>query len=256
MRRALIGSSGFVGGTLARQASFDTHYHSRNIGDIDGHRFDLVVCAGAPAAKWKANKDPAADLANLQMLMEHLGRVKTRHLVLVSTVDVYPVPAEVDEETPIDASAGGAYGRHRLLLERFVTQRFDATVVRLPGLFGAGLKKNAVYDLLHDNCLDALQPRSSFQFYDMARLWSDLERVLGSGLRLVNFATEPVVLGDVARFVFGRELPPSQAPLARYDFRTRHGALWGRSGGYLLGRDAVLAAMRAFVATERAGSAP
>jgi nucleoside-diphosphate-sugar epimerase len=252
VRRALIGSTGFVGGALARQAPFDALYHSTDIAGIAGRSFDLVVCAGAPAAKWKANQQPEADLANLEVLMGHLATVRARRFVLVSTVDVYPTPVGVDEETPIDRAAGSAYGRHRLLLERFARDRFDATVLRLPALFGEGLRKNAIYDLLHDNCVDALQPRSSFQFYDVARLWSDLERVGQAGLRIVNLATEPLVLGDVARAVFGRELPPSQAPVARYDFRSRHSGLWGRGDGYLCGRDAVLEAMAAFVRTERA----
>lgn len=252
MRRALIGSTGFVGGTLARQLTFDAAYHSTDIGGIEGRSFDLVVCAGAPAAKWKANQQPEADLANLEVLMRHLGSVAARKVVLISTVDVYPSPFGVDEETPIPAAGGGAYGRHRLLLERFAAERFDTTIVRLPALFGEGLRKNAVYDLLHDNCVEALQPRSSFQFYDMSRLWSDVERVLAAGLRLVNFATPPLVLGDLARQIFGRDLAPSDGPVASYDFRTRHAGLWGRGDGYLCGRDEVLAGMAAFARAERA----
>jgi nucleoside-diphosphate-sugar epimerase len=254
MPSALVGHSGFVGGTLLRQASFDAIYRSTDIAEIDGRSFDLVVCAGAPAAKWKANREPDADRANLEGLMAHLATVRARRLLLISTVDVYPVPVGVDEASPIDAGAGSAYGRHRLRLERFCGERFDATIVRLPALFGAGLKKNAIYDLLHDNCLDQLQPASSFQFYDLAGLWRDLERVLAAGPRLVNFATAPLVLGEIAARAFGRELPPRpDLPVVRYDFRTRHAALWGRAGDYLQGADEVLERLAAFVAAERAG---
>ena len=51
---ALIGYSGFVGGNLLRQRSFDACFNSSNIEAIAGRSFDLVVCAGAPAEKWKA----------------------------------------------------------------------------------------------------------------------------------------------------------------------------------------------------------
>jgi hypothetical protein len=47
---ALIGHSGFVGTNLHRQRPFDYLYNSKNIGDICGRSFELIVCAGIPAA--------------------------------------------------------------------------------------------------------------------------------------------------------------------------------------------------------------
>lgn len=49
MTKALIGYTGFVGTTLLKQTKFDDFYRSTNINDIKGKKFDLVVCAGAPA---------------------------------------------------------------------------------------------------------------------------------------------------------------------------------------------------------------
>ena len=51
MKTALIGSTGFVGGNLQRQAAFDDGYHSRNIESLAGKSYDLIVCAGAPAVQ-------------------------------------------------------------------------------------------------------------------------------------------------------------------------------------------------------------
>ncbi len=253
MIAALVGHTGFVGETLKRQARFDALYRSTDIGEIDGREFDLVVCAGAPAAKWIANREPEADRAGLERLQLHLGRCRARRFVLVSTVDVYPDPRGVDEESPIVPDPRNAYGTNRFALERFCRGRFDATVVRLPALFGHGLRKNAVYDLLHDNQVEKLQPLSAFQFYDMSLLWADLQRIEAAGVKLVNMAVEPLTLGDVAREAFGRELPPNPgAGVARYDFRTRHAALWGRGDGYAYGARETMERMRAFVATERA----
>ncbi len=250
MTTALIGSTGFVGSTLLREVSFDATYHSPNINQIEGRDFDLVVCAGAPAAKWKANKEPEADLANIQKLMGHISRAKVRRFVLVSTIDVYPTPVGVDENT-VPNSSGGAYGANRLVLEKFAKDNFGATVIRLPGLFGEGLKKNAVYDLINDNCLDVLQPLSSFQFYDMSELWRDIQRLLEKDVKLVNLVTEPVTLDEIATQIFGRKLPPLASQPARYDARTRHAALWGRSDGYIQGKGEVLERMKAFVEAER-----
>jgi nucleoside-diphosphate-sugar epimerase len=253
MPKALIGHSGFVGETLKRQASFDSLFRSSDIALIDGREFDLVVCAGATAAKWKANQEPEADRANVHRLMEHLARLRARRFILVSTVDVYPRPKDVDEGSPIVPDPTNAYGTNRLELEKFCQNRFDALVVRLPALFGQGLRKNAVYDLLHDNCIHQLQPLSTYQLFDMALLWEDLQKIEVSGLKTVNLATEPLSLADIARIAFGRILPENpRTPVARYDSRTRHGLLWGRADGYAYGADETVARLSAFVAAERA----
>ena len=57
---ALIGYTGFVGSNLLRQRPFDACFNSSNIDQIAGRSFDLVVCCGARAEKWKANADPEA----------------------------------------------------------------------------------------------------------------------------------------------------------------------------------------------------
>ncbi len=254
MTTALIGSTGFVGGTLLRQAAFDDLYHSRNIEEIVGRTYDLLVCAAMPAEKWKANREPERDRATLDRLTGCLAQVRAEQVVLISTVDVYPIPLGVDESTPIDPRAAAPYGRHRYLLEEFVRERFPATVVRLPGLFGPGLRKNAVFDLLTGNMLQAIAPDSVFQFYPLTRLWQDIATARAAGLPLVNFAVEGTSVREVAAEAFGMDFHnDTPRPAVRYDMRTLHHGLYGGAGGYMLGRGDVLAAMRAFVSQVRAG---
>ncbi len=136
---ALIGYSGFVGQTLLRQTSFTDLFRSTNIGEVHGRHFDLVICSAAPAQKWIANREPAADRSNIQSLMEHLSRVSCERFVLISTVDVFKSPVGVDEETPVDENGLHPYGLHRRELEKFVESHFATHhVVRLPGLVGPG----------------------------------------------------------------------------------------------------------------------
>lgn len=249
---ALIGHSGFVGGNLLRQAHFDASYRGSDIETIAGRSFDVVVCAGAPAAKWIANAKPAEDMANLERLMAALAQVQAGRVVLLSTIDVLSDPNGADEHTPFDPEAASAYGRHRHRLETFVQARFPTLTVRLPGLFGPGLKKNAVYDLLHGNQTEKIHADDQFQFYDLRRLWADLTRCEAAGLDLVHFATEPVRMRDVAKVAFGIDFdgyPPRDA--VRYDFRTCHAGRLGGGGGYLYDRATVLADLAAFVASER-----
>ena len=68
---ALIGHTGFVGGTLLRQCPFDATFNSRNIQDIRGGHFDRIVCAGVSAVKWLANKEPEADSVSVPSLRLH-----------------------------------------------------------------------------------------------------------------------------------------------------------------------------------------
>lgn len=252
MYSALIGYTGFVGSNLQRQRPFDQVYNRSNIEEITGREFDLVVCAGAPAEKWRANQDPQADLAGIRRLQKALDRARAERAVLISTIDVYPEPCGVDEATAIDPDAGHAYGRHRQMLERFVADRFDTLVIRLPGLFGRGLKKNAVYDFLNDNQIEKIDSRAIYQFYGLDNLWGDIEAAHEAGLRLLNIATEPVRVDEVARHAFGIEFHNEIDPEpARYDMRSRHAEFFGGTGRYLQSRDQVLEELTVFVRSER-----
>ncbi|MFM7521454.1 MAG: NAD-dependent epimerase/dehydratase family protein [Planctomycetota bacterium] len=250
MGDALVGSTGLVGGTLLRQRRFADCYRSTDIERIAGRRYDTIWCAGAPAEKWKANHDPAADRANLARLVAALVAAEARRVVVISTVDVFGDPSGVTEAD--EPSQATAYGRHRLELERALAARFPALVVRLPALYGRGMKKNAVYDLLHGNQPEKIDCRARYQFYDLERLAADVDRARLAGLSLVHLATEPVSMAAVARHAFGIEFAnclPGKAPA--YDFRTRHGEVFGRSGPYVAGAAEVLDGIRAFVAVER-----
>jgi nucleoside-diphosphate-sugar epimerase len=252
---ALVGYTGFVGGNLMAQHGFDALYNSSNIDEIAGHSFDLIVCAGAPAEKWKANADPAHDLANIERLAAAVTRASARRFVLVSTVDVFGSPIGVDEQSPVSTEGLHAYGRDRRLLEERLAARFDTTIVRLPGLYGPGLKKNVIFDFLHDNDVQKIDSRGVFQFYDTTRLWSDIEITMQHRLPLVHLATEPVSVADVVRAAFGIEFDnPVAANPARYDMRTRHAPLFGGEGPYIESSQQVLDGIAAYAARERGGA--
>ena len=252
MSDALIGYSGFVGSAMLRARSFDACYRSTDIATIRHRHFDLVVCCGAPAEKWRANRDPGEDRARLATLTDALAHVRAERFVLISTIDVYPHPSGVDEATIIDPSAGQPYGRHRLELEAFCRSHFATTVVRLPGLYGQGLRKNAVFDLLHDRLVDAIAGNARLQLYDADRVWSDVQRVLAAGADTVNITAEPVAMSDVATRVFNRTLPtPWSHSAASYDVRSRYAHLVGGDNGYWFDAATVFDGLQRFVARER-----
>jgi nucleoside-diphosphate-sugar epimerase len=253
MTDALIGHTGFVGGNLLRQHPFEALFNSKNIEEIAGRSFDLVVCSGARAEKWKANAEPERDREEIERLMRALMQVNARKVVLISTVDVFLNPVDVDETSPVATAGLHAYGRNRRTLEEMVASRFDGLIVRLPALYGHGLKKNIIYDFLHDNDVRKIDSRGLFQFYNVDRLWGDIRVALDSGLDVVHLPTEPVSVADVARGAFGLEFTNEIAATpVRYDVRTRHAALFGGSGNYIETRAQQLAGIAEFVARERA----
>jgi nucleoside-diphosphate-sugar epimerase len=252
MKRALIGHSGFVGSTLLRQTSYDDLFRSTDIEAIAGRHYGFIVCAGAPAQKWLANKDPRSDAHSIDRLIGALARTTCDRFVLISTVDVFAQPVEVDEDNePVNANLH-AYGLNRRRLERFVKDRFaNHLIVRLPALVGPGLRKNVIFDLHNDNNLGAADSRAVFQFYPMVNLSQDIEAAIANGLRLIHLTAEPVSVAEVASAGFGRELRnETAAPPVRYDFRTRHASMFNGHGFYQYTKRESLLAIRAYAQSE------
>lgn len=248
MRSALIGYTGFVGGNLQRQHSFTDFYNSKNIDSIRGQQFDLVVCAGVQAKKWLANKEPDWDWQGIQQLMAQLDTIQAKRFVLISTIDVYPSPLHVDEATPIDLAACHPYGKHRLQLEQWVAQRFEQHyILRLPALFGQGLRKNVIYDFLNNNNLHQIHQDGVFQFYDLKYLWADIQKAITHNIRLLNLSTEPVSVAEIAEQIFNNGFTNNMpVPGPRYDYYSQHAALWGGQN-YQYSKQQVLADMKEFV---------
>ena len=246
---ALIGFSGFVGGNLKEQHEFDVCFNSTNFTAMMADHYDLVVCAGISAAKWVANNNPREDKARISALTDVLSSVRAQRFVLISTIDVYPILSGVDEDYNCHVVENHPYGVHRLEFEDFVSQQFENSfIVRLPGLFGRGLKKNLIFDLLNNNCLEMINSRSSFQYYDLSRLWHDIEIVIKSGTRKVNLFTEPIVSQQIIETFFpGKVVGQEAASEAHYDLYTKNSHLFGARGPYVRSKEDVLHQLKEFV---------
>jgi hypothetical protein len=252
---ALIGYTGFVGGALRRATAFDCLFNSGNVTDMVGRSFDLIVCAGLPAAKWRANNDPEADRANMLKLSKVLEGVNAREFILISTIDVYPDPSlPLDEDSIIHFERNTFYGRHRYEFEEFVRSRFPLVrIIRLAALFGTGLKKNALYDLLHDNLLANINPAAIFQWYPTRRLATDIELIRTENLFLVNLFTEPLAMSQIIDAFFPNVVVgPSREPAPHYALKTRHGRLFGGDDSYAINSGSLLKELARYIMAVRA----
>jgi dTDP-4-dehydrorhamnose reductase len=252
MKDALIGHTGYVGTTLLKQRTFEHHFRSTNINEIDGEEFDLAVCAAAPAQKWIANREPEADMIKIEGLIAHLKTISCKTFVLVSTVDVFKRPIGVNEDTSVEEAGLHAYGLHRRLLEKFVETHFPRhLIVRLPGLVGPGLRKNVIFDFLNKNNFHAIESRGMFQFYPMTNLWYDIQIALNAGLKLVHLTAAPVSVAEISTAGFGKSFSQTLAnPPASYDLQSKYAAMFGGHGAYQYSKRETIQAVRAYAQSE------
>lgn len=148
MITALVGYTGFVGQNLCLSHNFDALYNSKNIKEAYGTKPDLLIYAGIRAEMFTANNFPDKDFANIQEAIDNIKKISPKKLVLISTISVYP-KFQGDETTDIDRDENTAYGKNRRFLEKWVEQNLgDYLIVRLPALYGKGIKKNFIFDMI------------------------------------------------------------------------------------------------------------
>jgi nucleoside-diphosphate-sugar epimerase len=242
--RTLLGHTGFVGETLLEQARFDGQFSRGNIAESKDTHSELLICSAAPAQKWWANANATEDLANIQSLVSTLESMQAVKAVLISTVDVFDNPLEIDEDSTQVTSVQNAYGKNRRYLENEFTRIFkEALVVRLPGLVGPRLRKNALFDLKNDNQVSMLNGASVFQFYPMEKLWEDLTLAIDNKLELLHLTSEPTSLGYIAKSIFGIELENLPDPVI-YNLQTKYATLWGKQSRFQYTADQCLAAIK------------
>jgi len=255
---ALVGYSGFVGGNLKRRHRFDGLYNTQNIGDIAGKAYDVLVLSATDARRWWANLHPQEDKDGIDRLLSSLEGVAAGRVVLISTIDVLPQQfPDVDEDFDPCGHENHAYGSNRLYLEGALKERFgEVCVVRLPSLFGSGLKKNVIYDLLNGNQPEKINPLSSFQYYDLDVLWEHIELVMRDRLPVVHLFPAPVTCAEI----IDRFFPEAEAscggdagPASRYAFRTKYSNLFGGPDGYLWSREEVFRRLGLFIERYRRG---
>jgi hypothetical protein len=147
---ALVGHSGFVGGALARQHGFAHRFNSTSIERMGALACGTLVCAAAPGSMVEANRAPERDRAAIHALIARLETARPERFVLISSIAVLADFAGGDDEGTNRFQQDLAYGRHRRELEAFVEARFARhLIVRLPALFGPGLRKNFLFDLMN-----------------------------------------------------------------------------------------------------------
>jgi hypothetical protein len=222
---ALIGFTGFVGGHLLHRIKNCEYYNSSNISTIENKMFDTVYCCGLYAEKWKANKNAEEDLKGINLLISYLSKIKCNKFILISTVDVLNCEFEqYEEQMDIIYSkySTHSYGINRRNFELWCLATFiECYIFRLPALFGRGLKKNPLYDLINNNNVHLLRGHWEFQWYNIEWLYEDIQKHVSKNIKLVNLVTPPIKLSTIQKLFFpSNELSNDKVPSVKYNVRS------------------------------------
>jgi nucleoside-diphosphate-sugar epimerase len=198
--KILVGSTGLIGTTLKEKLKFDFTYNSKNISTFNDYVYEnaTLYLSCLPATKWLVNKDIKSDIKNINKIIEILSKQKFKKVVLFSTIDVYNnTPLFSDENTTINVE-NLSYGTNRFLFELLVSEFIETDnlqIFRLPALFSKNIKKNVLYDLIHNNNVNQINVNSAFQWYNLDNLVDDIKNFHGQ--TLINLFTEPLDTNEI-----------------------------------------------------------
>lgn len=145
----LVGYTGFVGSNILQSRSFDHVFNSKNIEYSYGTKPELLVYAGMSGTKFLANLNPIEDEKLVMQAQKNIKEISPKKIVLISTVDVFKSPINVDEFSKVEVQGLNTYGYNRYMLELWVRDNFkDALIIRLPAIYGNNIKKNFIFDYI------------------------------------------------------------------------------------------------------------
>lgn len=98
------------------------------------------------------------------------------------------------------------------------------------------------------SALNFTDSRSVYQFYNLARLWDDIQVALKNGIKMWHPATAPVSAAEVYEYLTGNTFSNELGGTpAYYDYKTIHDTTFGGSNGYICDKENVLREIKEFV---------
>ena len=249
---AIFGNTGFVGSYLTKFYRFQHLYNSLNINESINKEFNMIYVSCIPAVKWYANKNPEEDQKVIQNLINIFKTIKTEKVILISTIDVYNnINNSSNEETKINHELNHTYGKNRYLFEKELQEIFDNVyIIRLPALFGKGLKKNIIYDLLNNNNIERIPVNSSFQWYNLEWLKNHIEVCLNNKLKVCNLFTEPVETKNILSLKYFKNFNFDSNSTKRFEYNCKtvnHKYFQSGKNGYIMSKEEVLSSLMKYL---------
>jgi hypothetical protein len=228
VKNTILGYTGFVGNHLLEKVLDVELYNSKNIKDIANKNFNLIYCCCLPSIKWYSNKNPIEDNKIIDEIKKHIISINSfNKLILISTIDIHDNNIEEQTEDNIIITKE-YYGLHRYNFEQWLLEKYNNVyIIRLPALFGIGIKKNALYDLLNDNNLNLICCQNYYQWYDLRWLYDDIEYMINNNIKILNAYSEPIIMEDIIKQFFPKKLyDVSNNFTIKYNQKTKYNELY------------------------------
>lgn len=98
------------------------------------------------------------------------------------------------------------------------------------------------------SALNFTDSRSVYQFYNLGRLWNDIQIALENGIQLWHPATEPVSAAEVYKYLSGEEFVNELVGTpANYDYKTVYAEKFGGKNGYICIKCEILKEIKEFI---------
>jgi len=205
----LLGHKGFIGSAIAEYLGSENidfvGIDRNNYNDYIEKACDIFINAGGSSRKRLAEEDPKKDFElNVLSVLNTTLDFKFGKYLLISSIDVYNDVSDErnnSEGALINPRNLSNYGFSKWLCEQIVMKYCNEwLILRLGGMVGKGLKKNAVFDLITSKSL-YVNPLSEYQYMntlEVARLlWklrnrkNDVFNVCGDGtIKLEDIAKQ------------------------------------------------------------------
>jgi len=251
---AIFGYSGLVGKHLIQHFYCNHFYNSKNIDDSVNSIFDIMLISCVPAIKWLANKYPEKDTQIIENLKAIFKTIKASNVILISTIDIYDnINNKSNETSKIDFANNNTYGKNRYLFEMFIKEQFsNVLILRLPALFGNGLKKNIIYDLLYNNNVNNIYINSHFQWYNLDWLNEDIELCLKNKITECNLFTEPLETNKIIELFPEYNYNNNPSVPFKYDTTTmNHRYFPSGNNGYIRNNQIVYQSLKQFIVNKK-----
>jgi nucleoside-diphosphate-sugar epimerase len=224
----ILGGNGFVGSAIV------SYYHKNHIAykvitresydDLKKIPCKIFINANGNSKKFLAKEQPLIEFdASVRSVRSSLSDFTFDQYVYLSSCDVYPdcsSPSSTLEDIELDITKQSPYGFHKHLAELCVMHVAKYwLIIRMGGFVGPGMKKNPIFDILHEQPL-WLDPTSELQFMHtdyFAKILIDiLDKNIGN--QIINICGSGTVsLNDVIALTGKEASVKVGSPIVHYD---------------------------------------